>query len=416
MITAASEGRAAGSAWYNFLEEPINPRAMAMGSAGTALGCGGASFYNPAALSLRKAPYIAFEFGKLYDDLGRGYLETGWLFPGWFTGLSFQSQSVQFQYATEQGKVDSYGLQQSAAGSLTGGFRKNNFALGVGINGIYDRLAGSSSWGFSLSGGAVYSLIPGVLDIGAAYMHGYGRGTGYLDTTNALHNNQLPSSARIGTAFQHSINGNFPFVISADFVYNTNYEKLTVPLGVEMWVLPALAVRLGKQFNHPADLFSAGVGLQWENLKFDASFVPFRLVSETNVKWSIGLTYELASVAENKGRKAASAEQKSPAVPVIESEPVKPADEETQAQEKPDSIPPENTGALAPEEGKEQSGSLAPDSTSDSVPADSINESQEENKEPDETRDGEQPGGEDGLKEENVGGEAGFNQSPESGL
>lgn len=415
MITAASEGGATGSAWYNFLEEPINPRAMAMGSAGTALGCGGASFYNPAALSLRKAPYIAFEFGKLYEDLGRGYLETGWLFPGWFTGLSFQSQSVQFQYATEQGKVDSYGLQQSTAGSLTGGFRKNNFALGVGINGIYDRLAESSSWGFSLSGGAVYSLIPGMLDIGAAYMHGYGRGTGYLDTTNALSRNQLPASARIGTAFQHSINGNFPFVISADFVYNTNYEKLTVPLGVEMRVLPALAIRLGKQFNHPADLFSAGVGLQWENLKFDASFVPFRLISETNVKWSIGLTYELASVAENKGKKAASAELKTPAVPVIESEPAKPTDEQIQAQEKPDSIPSGDTGAPEPEKGEEQSESLAPDS-GNSAPEGPINESPEESKEPEENRDGEQSGGEEGLKEEGAGGEAGFNQSPESGL
>jgi hypothetical protein len=38
--------------------------------------------------------------------------------------------------------------------------------------------------------------------------------------------------------------------------YNRNYEKLTVPLGAEMWILPAMALRIGTQINDPANPFS----------------------------------------------------------------------------------------------------------------------------------------------------------------
>ncbi|HON09429.1 MAG TPA: hypothetical protein PLE24_01075 [Chitinispirillaceae bacterium] len=314
MFAVAKAGNVPGSAYYNFLEEAVNPRAMAMGSAGTALGAGGFSFYNPASMALRSSPFISFEIGKIYEDLRRGYIETGWIFPKWFVGGSFQSQSVQFQYATEQGIVNSYGSQQSSSGTLNAGLKRGRFAIGAGFNGVYDRLAENSSYGFTLSGGMIYSLIPEMLDIGASYMHGYGRNSGYLDTTGTFYRHDLPSTARFGAAFRNSINGGYNYTISADLVYNRNYEKLTVPLGAEMWILPAMALRIGTQINDPANPFSAGVGIKWENLKIDASFATFRLKSDNSLKWSLGFTYELASVRkkEKEAAKVPSVEKTAP--------------------------------------------------------------------------------------------------------
>lgn len=320
MFAVAKAGNVPGSAYYNFLEEAVNPRAMAMGSAGTALGAGGFSFYNPASMALRRSPFISFEIGKIYEDLRRGYIETGWIFPGWFVGGSFQSQSVQFQYATEQGIVNSYGSQQSSSGTLNAGLRRGRFAVGAGFNGVYDRLAENSSYGFTLSGGMIYSLIPEMLDIGASYMHGYGRSSGYLDTSGTLFRHDLPSTARFGAAFRNSINGSYNYTISADLVYNRNYERLTVPLGAEMWILPALALRIGTQINDPANPFSAGVGIKWENLKIDAAFAAFRLNSDNSLKWSLGFTYELASARkkEKEAAKVPSVEKKDAPVQVEE--------------------------------------------------------------------------------------------------
>ena len=64
MFAVAKAGNVPGSAYYNFLEEAVNPRAMAMGSAGTALGAGGFSFYNPASMALRRSPFISLRSEK----------------------------------------------------------------------------------------------------------------------------------------------------------------------------------------------------------------------------------------------------------------------------------------------------------------------------------------------------------------
>jgi hypothetical protein len=78
-------------------------------------------------------------------------------------------------------------------------------------------------------------------------------------------------------------------------VYSKNYQKLMVPVGVEFWLLPALALRVGKRFNFDSDLFSLGIGLRLENIGFDAAFTPTRVVSDVGVKGSMGLIYYLAS-------------------------------------------------------------------------------------------------------------------------
>lgn len=292
----------AGEAYYGFIEEPTSTRALGMGSAGSALtGNGGFSFYNPALLSLHK-PSVSLEFGKIYNDLGRGYLEFNYAFPKWFFGLSFQSQSITFEYADERGvKEGSEGSEQGVMASLAAGFIKERFSAGVVVNGIHHRIAKDHSNGFTFSTGAVFHIIPGNLTGGIAILHFYGRNTGLLDSTHHLHGDPLPLTGRAGLSWTDTIKDKIPYTVSSDIVYSSNYELLMVPVGIEAWILPMLAVRLGKRINHPTDVITMGIGLKLANVKYDVAFTPVRLVSDVEMKWSMNLTYELPSIKKKSG-------------------------------------------------------------------------------------------------------------------
>lgn len=290
------------SAWYGFVEEPVDPRATGVGSAGTALGAGGFSFYNPAGISLRMEPYVSIDFGKMSDDLRRGFIETGWVFPRWFFGVSFQSQSIDFQYASEQGITEgAFGSEQASMGSFSIGLRRNRFAVAIAANGIQHRIAEKTSYGLTASGGAVFELIYGKLNAGAAFIHVAGRNTGFLENDNSLFNNELPQSIRGGIAWHDTLKGTVPYSAAIDIAYSKNYETVMVPAGIEAWILPLLSLRIGKRFNHPTDILTAGIGLKWKNINFDAAFVPCNLEGDKDIKWTMGFTYRLPDMkSDNK--------------------------------------------------------------------------------------------------------------------
>ena len=92
MFAVAKAGNVPGSAYYNFLEEAVNPRAMR----GFGNGLGARFLFLIRRRWLCGDPFISFEIGKIYEDLRRGYIEAGWIFPGWFVGGSFQSSRFNF--------------------------------------------------------------------------------------------------------------------------------------------------------------------------------------------------------------------------------------------------------------------------------------------------------------------------------
>jgi hypothetical protein len=65
------------------------------------------------------------------------------------------------------------------------------------------------------------------------------------------------------------------------------------PLGIELKPVDPLAVRIGKRFNHPSDLFTFGLGIHWENISFDAAFVPTSIEGDLATKWLMGLRYSI---------------------------------------------------------------------------------------------------------------------------
>lgn len=292
----------AAGAYYNFAEEPINTRASAMGTAGTALlNGGGFSYYNPA-LPFLSQPNVNLEFGKLFEDLGRGQLELVGNFTKWFVAASIQSQTIEFEYADERGiKSGSIGSEQGVLASISAGLKKERFALALAVNGIHDRIAGDYSYGFTGSVGALYQVIPQKLIAGASIIHFYGRNTNFIDTLDThFGEDELPRTIRAGVSWTDSLKGKIPYTISSDVVYSFNFDKLMVPIGAEAWVLPMLALRLGARIKHPTDVLTFGMGLKLANLLYDVAFTPMNYEGDVKMKWTMGLTYQLPFASKSK--------------------------------------------------------------------------------------------------------------------
>jgi hypothetical protein len=320
----------AAEAYYGFIEEPINSRTSAMGSAGTALlNGGGFSFFNPALPSLNR-PYVSLEFGKLYEDLGRGQVELSTNFARWFIGGSFQSQSIEFPYADERGPKGAYGSDHGLMASLTAGIKRERFALGLAVNGIHERIANDYSYGLTGSAGAVYKVIPEKLVTGVAILHISGRNTGFIDSLdNHFRHDQLPLNVRAGISWTDSVKGKISYTLSADIVYSYNYKELMIPIGLEAWVLPVLALRLGKRINHPTDVLTTGIGLKLANLNYDVAFIPISHERDLEMKWTMGLTYELPFVSKRKHAAQKAMDSSKTKLPITDTLEITPVSEDS---------------------------------------------------------------------------------------
>jgi hypothetical protein len=296
VVSGTAFAKNAGWAFYEFLEDPINTRSVSMGSAGTALPENrGIYFYNPALPSITSRTYASFDYGRQYSDLDRAHIESAIIAKTWFLDFGFTSHSTgEFKVADETGVYNDYTQSnQSIVGVLGGGFIQDNYSAALTFTGIQSKIGEYSSYGLCGNAGIIVTLIDKKLYAGASALN-IGRNSSYFDKHN-LNLDYLPFTVRGGVSWNDTLNKKYAFSIAADVVYSKNYQTVMVPLGVEFWLFPVLAIRAGKRINFESELFSIGVGLKVANIVFDASFVPSRTGEDFGLKWSSGLTYSIAS-------------------------------------------------------------------------------------------------------------------------
>lgn len=360
LIAILAGGATAQSAFFSYVEEPVHPRSTAMGGSGTAGGSGGFSYYNPAGPATLDRPFVAFEYGRQWSDMTRGYIETAVLFPEWFIGGSFMTQGVSFTPVDEFGSpLPGEGTQQESQLTLLTGWKNERFAVGVAINGLQHHIYDADAYALSASGGITATLLPGKLGIGAALMQAGRLHRGFNDNKFTVHKDSMPTSGRFGATLNDTLFSKLPITLQVDAVYSLNHSRVMVPVGIELRPIAPLAIRLGKRFNHPTDLFTCGIGLSWENLSYDVALIPTGLEGDAGLKWRMGLTYSLA----RKKQPAPNADAK--AVLPSQTNPVE-SPEEPAATEIIPSTPPikENTESPA-----EESAAAETSSTVDTVTA-----------------------------------------------
>jgi len=348
---------------YGFLmlEEPVNPRNTAMGSAGTALGSGGFHYYNPAMPLFAGTSFAVAEFGQMPGGVNRGGFETALISHDWFAALSFHSSSVDYETRDERG----FGAPASSSttiGAIGAGYIRDNMSAAISAHMVEDRIWVESSYSAAaISAGIGYKLLDGKLNAGAAFFHGLAWSKGYGDSAKVWVNGQVPRFVRAGAAWMDTLKS-FPYTVTADIAYRDEDGSVTVPIGVEVEVLPYINVRLGKRIGWDNEIMSFGIGFNIDKLSFDAAFIPTVFVDDYDIKWNMGFTYRIGSKRKTKVTM-------DPVViePVIEEESIpEPESEPEESTETTETIDVPEDAALSTDESTEESESTTTDETDES--------------------------------------------------
>jgi len=292
---------------FQFLEEPVNPRTAAVGAAGVALAWGGFGRYNPAGGYLSTRPRISLEYGQ-YPSAGmhRGGFDVSWNYGSWFWSAEAGSFAVDgIYYADEHGLTGISSHEQQSVLHISGGFGDRDIGAGFAFNALQDRIADSrAAYGWSLSVGGVWRMAADRLTLGAAVLNAtealkkissdVKTTSGMLDSTDIIGKGApIPLWGGLGAAFSDTLR-QVAYTVAAAVEYNDNADRWTIPMGVEAWVLPQIAVRAGKRWGHATELFSLGLGLAVAPVNFDLGFAVPRLRDDTELSWLAGITYTLS--------------------------------------------------------------------------------------------------------------------------
>jgi hypothetical protein len=292
----------AASTGFQFLEEPVNPAAVAMGSANTAGRGQGFAFYNPALPALDRSTFCTIVYGQQTGDLTHFSGETVIHVKNGFFGIALRSETIDDIYPTSfDGKVSPNAASAQQTGlSIGAGFRMpSSFGLGISLTGTQDRILTYPAYAITGNIGVVYTILPGRLDAGFSIVN-VGTSTSYLDTVlnieNIRNESELPVNVRAGARYADTL-GAVACVAAADITYRKADKRVMVPVGIDVRPVSQFALRLGKRFNHDTELFSIGCGLDLSPVSFSCSFVPMRIVGDPALKWMVSITYTLKSQA-----------------------------------------------------------------------------------------------------------------------
>ena len=295
----------AAKAAFQFLEESVSPRQVAMGGAATAMPGTGFCNYNPAQPYFSNDPSLSIAYSPMPGD-AKGVLAEGfWSRSDMFFGLHLSNHSISgIIPSTDKGTNENIPFSGGfSLVSLVAGVKRERFSLAFAVNGMQDRIGIATAYGVSISAGAACHAIPGRLEVGLALLN-EGTATGYTEETQKWgQGDRMPRSARLGTAYTDTI-GRVPLTAALDIVYRDVGDKvqkvkgiaprMTVPVGVEVWPTQYVAVRLGKRFNFETEIVNFGAGFRFRPLSFDMSFVIANLSGDIEVKPAFGLTYSPA--------------------------------------------------------------------------------------------------------------------------
>ena len=302
---------------YGFLmlEEPVNPRNAAMGSVGTALGGYGFRYYNPALpfFSPDNSSYASAEFGRMPGEVNKGGFETATLFSSWFSAISFFYSAVDFRTSDERG-LSAVASSGTTVGALSAGYIRDDIAAGVSFSMADDRIWADNNYGaIALSFGLGYRMFDGKLGLGAAWMNAAAWSRGFAGEGSQWRGGRVPVFARVGAAWSDT-RWSFPYTAAADVVYRDEDGTISVPVGLEVKVLPYISLRIGKRIGWENEVLSLGIGFNMDRLSFDAAFVPTVFVDDYEMKWSMGFTY-------NMGKRKKAETVKNEIIPEKESAP-----------------------------------------------------------------------------------------------
>lgn len=229
-------------------------------------------YWNPAGIAILNQSQASFMYnqlvqGQTYSNIAVATpLENGGI-GGSVSYLGFGSISGYDANANPTGNVNAY----SGVGTLGGAWLLGPLSLGANIKGVQTQLADVSATGVAADLGGLWTfqqpVMGGTLRAGAT-VRNIGSGQNFINQ-----NDPFPLEWRLGVAAVQMMDRK----LNASLDYG---KQIDLPgalyTGVEYWVVPTLALRLGYAgTDQEGSGLTAGLGLKVKNFSFDYAYASY---------------------------------------------------------------------------------------------------------------------------------------------
>ena len=272
-LTGSLIAQNAGNTGLHFLKMGFGPRNLAMSDLGvvgandlTSLG------YNPALLADHNTPQLFISHNEWIQDVRSEMF-----------GASFHLFGLPFAFGLNTTSIGDIEVRQIAGdalstfnayyffGSLSTGFKLTEYLkAGLTVKFINENIFSDEAHGWGFDFGFLYSKIYDNFDLGLSLRN--------LGSMNKLRNQEtkLPTDLRAGISYPINLNS-----IKSELTLVTGFQKYLdvdnshIHIGTEFLYDGFLALRAGYVTAYEAKSLSGGLGIIWNNIKFDYAFTPF---------------------------------------------------------------------------------------------------------------------------------------------
>ena len=250
----------------------INPdvRSSGMGETGTYAGDHLALTGNPANLAGASQRLLSFAHHQWIQDVNINYLQIH--FPGDWVDIGFSALSTGVNdievRSTPSPEPQSYIDSRDLAFGLTAAkVLYDKFRIGATVKYIQEHIFYEDTGGLAVDFGGIYRLSER-LNLGASVLH-LGKMSAFLDERP-----QLPMTVNFGGSYNWDAGkaGKLTFAAGGNLLRE---EDLRWNAGCEWTPVEMISLRGGYLIDYDERGLTAGLGLHWNNLRFDYAYVPF---------------------------------------------------------------------------------------------------------------------------------------------
>jgi hypothetical protein len=269
-VSGLAWGSGPGTTAAEVLKIGLGARAIGMGEAYVAQADDVSSLYwNPGGLALMQERQASFMYSQLIQDMKYQNANLGIPLENGAIGANVSYLGYgNIQGYDDNGNKAGDQSAYSAVGTLGASWLGNQWAAGLNVKGIQEKLADVKANGiaFDMGGTVIYPkpVLGGTIRLGAVVQN-LGNGIQFLEQRDPL-----PLQTRFGIAAVQMMNRKLN--VSLDYGMPRDDEAI-ISGGAEYWLIPQLALRGGYVKNHTEGLGArAGIGLRIKGVSFDYAY------------------------------------------------------------------------------------------------------------------------------------------------
>lgn len=268
-----------------FLKVGISARALGMGDAYSPIADDPTSiFYNPASLSYSNKSKLLLTHRSWIMGTTMNFIGASSNFKNFNFGIGLNTTSIpNIELRSKPGPPDGTFSAKYTAIGLGLSYKFYSFSIGASSSLLYEKIYINESSGFCTNFGIIY-YSPWNALIGVSLNN--------LGSMNPLDmvDSKLPSRLRFGVSYPLELENIYSkLMLVGEALYSLSNESQYVHLGMEFDYNNIIAFRTGYQMGYEAKSFSTGIGIRYNIVQLDYSFIPFKYNLGTSHIFSLSI-------------------------------------------------------------------------------------------------------------------------------